>query len=165
MSKANQAFNQNDEAVSPVIGVILMVAITVVLAAVVFVLVSNLGKGSESAPSFSLTRDDNSDRLTVAQADSSGDWNRLAIKTSQAGVEVVLNADSPATCTAGGANSCNALVANTNAEITDAANPMTAGEFLELCDASTQQVTVTIIDGVANQQIGSFTFTDLQACP
>ncbi|HUR25979.1 MAG TPA: archaellin/type IV pilin N-terminal domain-containing protein, partial [Candidatus Thermoplasmatota archaeon] len=44
MSKANQAFKQNDEAVSPVIGVILMVAITVVLAAVVFVLVSNLGK-------------------------------------------------------------------------------------------------------------------------
>ena len=49
MSKANQAFKQNDEAVSPVIGVILMVAITVVLAAVVFVLVSNLGGTEEWA--------------------------------------------------------------------------------------------------------------------
>ena len=53
MSKANRNFVQADEAVSPVIGVILMVAITVVLAAVVFVLVSNLsktsGKGEEAA--------------------------------------------------------------------------------------------------------------------
>lgn len=40
--KANQKFANADEAVSPVIGVILMVAITVVLAAVVFVLVNNL---------------------------------------------------------------------------------------------------------------------------
>ncbi len=45
--KANQAFRNADEAVSPVIGVILMVAITVVLAAVVFVLVSNLSKTSD----------------------------------------------------------------------------------------------------------------------
>ena len=49
MSKANQKFVQADEAVSPVIGVILMVAITVVLAAVVFVLVSNLSKTSDKA--------------------------------------------------------------------------------------------------------------------
>jgi flagellin-like protein len=49
MSKANQKFAQADDAVSPVIGVILMVAITVVLAAVVFVLVSNLSKGTGNA--------------------------------------------------------------------------------------------------------------------
>lgn len=49
--KANQAFVNNEEAVSPVIGVILMVAITVVLAAVVFVLVSDLG-GDSGVPEF-----------------------------------------------------------------------------------------------------------------
>jgi flagellin-like protein len=59
MSKANQAFKQNDEAVSPVIGVILMVAITVVLAAVVFVLVSNLGKGTDAKPQVGFTKDEN----------------------------------------------------------------------------------------------------------
>jgi flagellin-like protein len=58
MSKANQAFKQNDEAVSPVIGVILMVAITVVLAAVVFVLVSNLGKGTDAKPQVGFTKDE-----------------------------------------------------------------------------------------------------------
>ncbi|HUR62116.1 MAG TPA: type IV pilin [Candidatus Thermoplasmatota archaeon] len=58
--KANQAFKANDEAVSPVIGVILMVAITVVLAAVVFVLVSNLSKGANTAsPQVAFTKDEN----------------------------------------------------------------------------------------------------------
>lgn len=55
MSKANQNFVQADEAVSPVIGVILMVAITVVLAAVVFVLVSNLSKTSDKGEDSSAT--------------------------------------------------------------------------------------------------------------
>jgi flagellin-like protein len=66
--KANQAFKANDEAVSPVIGVILMVAITVVLAAVVFVLVSNLSKSSNSAPTVSFTADDTAKTLTVVSA-------------------------------------------------------------------------------------------------
>ncbi len=47
--KANKSFKMEEDAVSPVIGVILMVAITVVLAAVVFVLVSDLGGDSEIA--------------------------------------------------------------------------------------------------------------------
>lgn len=55
MSKANQKFVQADEAVSPVIGVILMVAITVVLAAVVFVLVSNLSKTSDKSEDAAFT--------------------------------------------------------------------------------------------------------------
>jgi archaeal type IV pilus assembly protein PilA len=75
MSKANQAFKQNDEAVSPVIGVILMVAITVVLAAVVFVLVSNLGKGSEKAPNVSFNKDSSARTLTVVQADPGVTWD------------------------------------------------------------------------------------------
>ncbi|MHB1261282.1 MAG: type IV pilin N-terminal domain-containing protein [Thermoplasmatota archaeon] len=75
MSKANQSFKQNEEAVSPVIGVILMVAITVVLAAVVFVLVSNLGKGSEAAPSLSFNKDSSARTLTVVKADSGLTWD------------------------------------------------------------------------------------------
>lgn len=75
MSKANQSFKQNEEAVSPVIGVILMVAITVVLAAVVFVLVSNLGKGSEAAPSLSFNKDSSAHTLTVVKADSGLTWD------------------------------------------------------------------------------------------
>jgi flagellin-like protein len=79
MSKANQAFKQNDEAVSPVIGVILMVAITVVLAAVVFVLVSNLGKGSEKAPNLSFNKDSSARTLTVVQSDPGVNWDDFTL--------------------------------------------------------------------------------------
>lgn len=50
-------FRKNDDAVSPVIGVILMVAITVVLAAVVFVLVSDSGSDAAATPQASFTTD------------------------------------------------------------------------------------------------------------
>lgn len=46
--KANRAFRGQDDAVSPVIAVILMVAITVVLAATVYVWVSGFGSQSSS---------------------------------------------------------------------------------------------------------------------
>ncbi len=56
--KANQAFRNADEAVSPVIGVILMVAITVVLGAVVFLLATNLSKGPEDKPQVGFYKDE-----------------------------------------------------------------------------------------------------------
>ena len=92
MSKANQAFKQNDEAVSPVIGVILMVAITVVLAAVVFVLVSNLGEGSEAAPNISFNKDSGALTLTVIQAEDA-EWGDFEIEDPDAdcAVEVSTN--------------------------------------------------------------------------
>jgi len=46
---------QDDDAVSPVIGVILMVAITVILAAVIGAFVLNLGGGQNAAPQASFT--------------------------------------------------------------------------------------------------------------
>ena len=170
--KANQAFRANDEAVSPVIGVILMVAITVVLAAVVFVLVSNLGKGNQSAPTFALQRDDATDRLSVTSADSDADWNRLAVKitsTVPAGACVSGNQDvQAATCAA----DADAFAATTgtnldadNTELTGTANLMSAGEYIEFCaTALASGVTVVVVDTTANSVIGTFTFNDIAAC-
>jgi archaeal type IV pilus assembly protein PilA len=156
--KANQAFKANDEAVSPVIGVILMVAITVVLAAVVFVLVSNLGKTSSSTPTFQLTRDEATDRLSVLSADSDADWNRLAIKGSAATTEFALNAATGATG--------NTVVAVTNTELTGAVDLMGAGEFIEFCGtgADAADITYTIVDTTANSVIGTFTFSSIEQC-
>lgn len=54
--KANRKFlNNDDEAVSPVIAVILMVAITVVLAATVYVWVSGFGSGGGNTPSHTMS--------------------------------------------------------------------------------------------------------------
>lgn len=67
---------RKDEAgVSPVIGVILMVAITVVLAAVVWVLVQNLGTGPVPVPTMSLQTDDQGDTFQVIAADTGLDWS------------------------------------------------------------------------------------------
>ena len=48
--KANRKFSKDEEAVSPVIGVILMVAITVILAAVIAAFVFNMGGSLNQAP-------------------------------------------------------------------------------------------------------------------
>ncbi|MHB8604919.1 MAG: archaellin/type IV pilin N-terminal domain-containing protein [Thermoplasmatota archaeon] len=53
--KANQKFIQSDDAVSPVIAVILMVAITVVLAATVYVWVSGFGSQGKQSQTLSLS--------------------------------------------------------------------------------------------------------------
>ncbi len=52
-----RTIRKDEEAVSPVIGVILMVAITVVLAAVVFVLVSDMGGDTQDQPKASFQTD------------------------------------------------------------------------------------------------------------
>ena len=53
--KANQKFLRSDDAVSPVIAVILMVAITVVLAATVYVWVSGFGSNTNSSPAHTMS--------------------------------------------------------------------------------------------------------------
>ena len=59
-------FFTEDDAVSPVIGVILMVAITVILAAVIGTFVLNLGQGiNQSAPQASFGFDYNDDNVTI----------------------------------------------------------------------------------------------------
>ena len=70
--KANRKFKEDGEAVSAVIGVILMVAITVAIAATVYVYVSGmLTEGTDKAPDISFTFSDSEDTLTVASLSSS----------------------------------------------------------------------------------------------
>ncbi len=58
--KANRKFSKDEEAVSPVIGVILMVAITVILAAVIAAFVFGMGGSlKEAPPTVSITASNN----------------------------------------------------------------------------------------------------------
>ena len=82
--KANRKFKDGEEAVSAVIGVILMVAITVAIAATVYVYVSGMMGGQEDiTPVITFTQEDKADtnKLTVISADP-GDltWTDLKIK-------------------------------------------------------------------------------------
>mgnify|MGYP006278731963 FL=1 len=81
--KANRKYKENEEAVSAVIGVILMVAITVAIAATVYVYVSGMiGGGGQQTPTIAFTVDSGSDKLIVASADAATNWNDINITTS-----------------------------------------------------------------------------------
>jgi flagellin-like protein len=71
--KANRKFVNEEEAVSAVIGVILMVAITVAIAATVYVYVSGmLTPGSQDAPDVAFIMDDVANTLTCTKVSESG---------------------------------------------------------------------------------------------
>ena len=71
--KANRKFIEDGEAVSAVIGVILMVAITVAIAATVYVYVSGmLTTGSTTTPDITFYFDDTANTLTVSKISESG---------------------------------------------------------------------------------------------
>ena len=68
-----QTLCSDDSAVSPVIGVILMVAITVILAAVIAAFVFGLADSSESAPQVSFNYDYDEDAQDLRVTTISGD--------------------------------------------------------------------------------------------
>lgn len=79
-----RTFDMDERGVSPVIAVILMVAITVVLAATVFVLVADL-EANPPPPAMSFTPDSVEGTLTVVGVSSSGlTWGDLAVTGCQA---------------------------------------------------------------------------------
>lgn len=80
--KANRRFKlKEDEAVSAVIGVILMVAITVAIAATVYVYVSGMiGESPQTTPNLQMVRNNQELRLTVASADPGNlQWDNFEV--------------------------------------------------------------------------------------
>jgi flagellin-like protein len=86
--KANRKFREADErAVSAVIGVILMVAITVAIAATVYVYVSGMIGGTKTqTPNVACTTDSTSNKVTVATADANIKWKDIVITKDNATV-------------------------------------------------------------------------------
>ena len=74
----NKQFGKDEEAVSPVIGVVLMVAITVIMAAVVFVLVGSLTEFDEETPNVQFTKQDGN--LLVFKADEGLTWDDFTVQ-------------------------------------------------------------------------------------
>ena len=112
-----QLFARDETAVSPVIGVILMVAITVILAAVIGTFVLGLGnqlQSSSPSASFSFSYDSSqgnltithdggdgvaADQLFVVGSDDDGSWNDIdsSIERVSAGTSVTVNVASDST--------------------------------------------------------------------
>jgi len=77
---------EGERAVSPVIGVILMVAITVILAAVIASFVLGLGDTDDPAPSISFSTDEDTNEeefeISITSGDSDADADLLVVQTS-----------------------------------------------------------------------------------
>ncbi len=65
--------------VSPIIAIILMVAITVVLAATIYVWVSGMGKSGQKAPNLSCNVDNIYDKVTITDVEAGTKWNDIKV--------------------------------------------------------------------------------------
>jgi len=86
--KANRKFIEaDDRAVSAVIGVILMVAITVAIAATVYVYVSGMIGGTKNqTPNIACTTDSTLNKVQVATADANIKWKDIVVNSDNVGV-------------------------------------------------------------------------------
>ncbi|MDA8818425.1 type IV pilin [Candidatus Poseidoniales archaeon] len=148
--------NMNDEAVSPVIATILMVAITVVLAGVLYVWASSLAEGNtdgnlalyqfgaeDANGDTTAGTDDNMVRVTMSQG---GDLNWASIS-----VKISVNNGAPVTCDNPGATggSCGLVeFGSTSDQVWSVGDGVTIVESgQDLCTAGeTCEVKVTITD-------------------
>ena len=85
-------FNQSKHAVSAVIGVIIMVAITIAMAAVAYAYFTGMvGGGDEVTPTISFTPDTTEKTIQVASADVDANWNDINITFTNATTFAYLN--------------------------------------------------------------------------
>jgi len=81
----HREFNQRKHAVSAVIGVIIMVAITIAMAAVAYAYFTGMvGGGEEVTPVISFTPNVSEKTITVASADVDAIWNDISITFTNA---------------------------------------------------------------------------------
>ena len=146
----------DDDAVSPVIGVILMVAVTVVLAAVVFVLVQGLGADRPVAHGLAVLLDEGDDQLLIAGANSVDNWENYEMRSSEAvaGLHWVIDAE---------ATSSDAVLSSTFVALSGGS--LRAGSAIDFCaETPLADVDVLIRDANANTVVYRGHFRSIAAC-
>jgi len=162
--KANRKFVEGDEAVSAVIGVILMVAITVAIAATVYVYVSGMIGVQQKVPTVQMLADEDDDRLSVINTDADVYWDNLAIRVSGS-CTVKINGE----CLAAGGTNQTAFTADTYYQV---ANTMMDGlahvlvrgsDFIDIegTTADLADITVTIIHDDTDTTLGTYTYSSI----
>jgi flagellin-like protein len=146
----------SDEAVSAVVATILMVAVTVILAATVFLIGGRLTGNKQESPAFvSPARDETGDRLTIIRADPALPVSRLQLEASvpgHFGYNALASLASPA------------LPANTFVPL-GTTGIVKAGDILYFCaNTASSNVQILIQDPVTNRLVDTETFQTLAAC-
>jgi flagellin-like protein len=150
--KANRKFIRADErAVSAVIGVILMVAITVAIAATVYVYVSGMIGGTKTqTPNVACTTDSTTNKVTVATADANIKWKDIIITKDNGSTTPPLKAWVIVYTSAG------VQIYNTTTTYNGALE-VQAGDYLLLTSNRTSNVKVTLKYTPTNSLLGSWT--------
>lgn len=146
----------DDDAVSPVIAVIMMIAITVVLAGVIVVLVQGLRSGEEPATGIAITRSEGDDELRIAGSNAVDFWEDYEFRTQSAVVGLHWAVDQDATGT-------DPTVSQEYVALTG--GKVQAGDRLHFCaDSALADVTILIRDAQANAVVYQGTFRSIAAC-
>jgi flagellin-like protein len=134
-------FDENDgsRAVSPVIGVILMVAITVILAAVIGTFVLGLGENVESAPQASFDFQTNSSAVIIE--------HRGGDAIANGSVAYTVNGTEPSTTVQSGEFSAGDTIVLEDSDYTSGTNPSVSGSEVRIVTTGSDR----------NNIIGSYT--------
>jgi flagellin-like protein len=161
--KANRKFVEGDEAVSAVIGVILMVAITVAIAATVYVYVSGMIGVQQKVPTVQMLADEDDDRLSVINTDADVYWDNLAIR-STANIFVYINGEVSGSQ---GWNLTTDTYFHINASSISTAHVLVHGsDFIDIESATglpLADVTITIIHDDTDTTLGTYTYSSIAA--
>jgi len=157
--KANRKFVEREEAVSAVIGVILMVAITVAIAAAVYVYVSGMiSVTTKHTPTISAIVDHSANTITLTGAEAGTNWKDIeliATKTSSGGTFSAVYVNSTTNI---GKNDSSG---NFDTRIIDPVNAtgwdVKAGDYIQIVGTGTLTVEVKLIYKPTNTLIGSWT--------
>jgi len=159
--KANRKFVEGDEAVSAVIGVILMVAITVAIAATVYVYVSGMIGVQQKVPTVQMLADEDDDRLSVINTDADVYWDNLAIR-STAPVRIYVNGEVSG---AQGYNLTEDTYFQVNASTLLSAHVLVHGsDFIDIESQDgigLNDVTITIIHDDTDTTLGTYTYSSI----
>ena len=160
--KANRKFVEGDEAVSAVIGVILMVAITVAIAATVYVYVSGMIGVQQKVPTVQMLADEDDDRLSVINTDADVYWDNLAIRVTGA-VNITVNGE--VTLASGVGLNEDAYYVITDAMVNggDAHILVHGSDFIDIEGetADLADITITLIHDDTDTTLGTYTYSSI----
>ena len=157
--KVNRKFVEGEEAVSEVIGVFLMIAIAVAIAATLYVYVSGMIGVQQKVPSIQMLADEDDDKLSVININADVYWDSLAIRSTGA-VNISINSE---VTTSVGVT----LSADTYYQVND--SMMGSGNahvFIQGADfkgtlADLDDITITIIHDDSRTTLGTYTYSSI----
>ena len=158
--KANRKFVEGDEAVSAVIGVILMVAITVAIAATVYVYVSGMIGVQQTIPTVQMLASEDVDRLSVINTDAELNWTTIAIRSTH---DVKIFVNNEVNSTIGIVLAANTYHKFVMSDIQGSNGAIHGSDFIDIegATANLVDVTITIVHDDTDTTLGTYTYSSI----